>query len=85
MPRQRPIGQRSAVSGASRFDDLESADHAPFVRRVDPRGGLGINAAKAGHENADALLGGFGFKRGSARWVARGELEVVDDTGDVEP
>ena len=44
-----------------------------------------VKGAKAGDEDADALRRRFGFQRSSARGVSWGELEVVDDAGDVEP
>jgi hypothetical protein len=78
MPQHRPIRQRSAVAGTSRFDDLERADHPPLVGRIDSRGGGGVEGAKALEEDADALLGSFRFERGSAAGVTRRELEVVN-------
>ena len=71
MPQHRPIRQRSAVAGTSRFDDLERADHPPLVGRIDSRGGGGVEGAKALEEDADALLGSFRFERGSAAGVTR--------------
>src|SRR5690606_34850150 len=79
------LGHRRAERFARELDDLERADDAARVARLDACRGDGVAAYELGEERCGPFLGGLLLEGGAHARVGPGEADVVEERTHVEP